>query len=496
MLRFASARTPGSKRLAPDRSAASMSIVPTTRSSEALIGSSTTRMRRLWYGRVPAAWRRARRSAQSASPSAGSQPKWQPSTTSCSGSSRASARTAVDLPVPFSPRMRTPPIVGTTALRIRASFIDSWPTIAVKGNEWRSSVTLTEPRLGRLARNQLLDQVLLLQELLRRDSDPLPTVVVVLKIGHDLPTLGVGTHREAELEPFRHTVLAVADDRQRVPISPRCRRTDADDRVDHGVGRRRGGRRTPCLDHGRAALLDDLDELPLEPAVVGDDFLDRQTGDAGVVSVRVLRGRVVSPDGQVRDRGHRNLGLLRELGPRAVLVEPRHREPALLRDLGSVHAGDVAVGVAGVADDEDPDVARGCLRDSLALGPEDPAVDRQEIRALHSLLPGRGTDEQHPVRALERLLCLAGQDHAGEHGEGAVVELHRDAFQRLHRRLDLEHAEDDRLICTEHLAGGDPEEERVADLAGRTGDRDLDGHVPPAHITGNPSPDYGPPLNP
>jgi hypothetical protein len=29
--------------------------------------------------------------------------------------------------------MRTPPIVGTTALRIKASFIDSWPTIAVKG---------------------------------------------------------------------------------------------------------------------------------------------------------------------------------------------------------------------------------------------------------------------------------------------------------------------------------------------------------------------------
>src|SRR5437879_9647713 len=91
----------------------------------------------------------------------------------------------------------------------------------------------------------------------------------------------------SELEPFRHTVLAVADDRQRVPISPRCRRTDAYDRVDHGVGRRRGGRRTSCLDHGRAALLDDLDELPLEPAVVADDFLDRQTGDAGVVSVRV-----------------------------------------------------------------------------------------------------------------------------------------------------------------------------------------------------------------
>jgi len=29
--------------------------------------------------------------------------------------------------------MRTPAMVGTIAFRIRASFIDSWPTIAVKG---------------------------------------------------------------------------------------------------------------------------------------------------------------------------------------------------------------------------------------------------------------------------------------------------------------------------------------------------------------------------
>jgi len=38
--------------LEPVRRAASMSMVPTTRSSEALIGSSTTRMRLLWEGRM------------------------------------------------------------------------------------------------------------------------------------------------------------------------------------------------------------------------------------------------------------------------------------------------------------------------------------------------------------------------------------------------------------------------------------------------------------
>src|SRR6266566_6821684 len=147
MLRLALARTPGSNFFDPVRRAASMSMVPTTRSSEALMGSSTTRMRLLWEGRRPADLSLVWQSSQRASLSEGSQPKWQPSTTSCSGRSLARARTAVDLPVPFSPRMRTPPMVGTTALRIRASFMDSWPTIAVKGKLWRSSVMLTGFRL-------------------------------------------------------------------------------------------------------------------------------------------------------------------------------------------------------------------------------------------------------------------------------------------------------------------------------------------------------------
>src|ERR1700686_4947907 len=45
-----------------------------------------------------------------------------------------SARTAVDLAVPRSPRMRTPPIAGLIALWTSAVFIASCPTSAVKGS--------------------------------------------------------------------------------------------------------------------------------------------------------------------------------------------------------------------------------------------------------------------------------------------------------------------------------------------------------------------------
>ena len=41
-------------------------------------------------------------------------------------------RTAVDLAVPFCPRISTPPMEGSMALHTRAFFIFSWPRIAEK----------------------------------------------------------------------------------------------------------------------------------------------------------------------------------------------------------------------------------------------------------------------------------------------------------------------------------------------------------------------------
>src|SRR5262249_21704519 len=73
-------------------------------------------------------------SAQRLRSSAGSQLKRQPSTTEIRGRRSASARTAVDFPVPPCPMIKTPPINGSTTLRINASFISSWPTMAVNGN--------------------------------------------------------------------------------------------------------------------------------------------------------------------------------------------------------------------------------------------------------------------------------------------------------------------------------------------------------------------------
>ena len=86
-------------------------------------------------------------------------------------------------------------------------------------------------------------------------------------------------------------------------------------------------------------------------------------------------------------------------------------------------------------------------------------------------------DEQRVVGVLERGHRIAVRRHAGEQREGAVVELHHHALERLLRLLvgNLEQLQDHGLVLAEHLAGGDAKEQGIADLAGGAGDGDADG---------------------
>src|SRR4029077_338908 len=86
-----------------------------------------------------------------------------------------------------------------------------------------------------------------------------------------------------------------------------------------------------------------------------------------------------------------------------------------------------------------------------------------------------GADEQRDVRAVEGLLRVVRDVDATQQREGAVVELHGRSLRRLDRGGDLERAQLPLGVRAEHLAGGDPEEDRVADLAGRSGDCHVDG---------------------
>ena len=88
---------------------------------------------RLAIGKTSPRATRSRHSVHQVAGLSGSQMKRQSLTTRTLGSKAARARAAVDLAVPRSPRMSTPPMRGSTALSTRARRMRSWPTIAVNG---------------------------------------------------------------------------------------------------------------------------------------------------------------------------------------------------------------------------------------------------------------------------------------------------------------------------------------------------------------------------
>ena len=203
--------------------------------------------------------------------------------------------------------------------------------------------------------------------------------------------------------------------------------------------------------------------------MVGNHLRGGLSADEGVVKVRILGRRVVAPDDRVRHLADMNAGLAGELGLGPILVEAGHREPALFRHLGGRVHGDETVGIAGIADDEGAHVRSGVLRDSLTLSGENLAVDAEEILALHSRLARHTANEQGPVHVVKTDIEVGGRPDLGQKRKGTVVELHDDALERLHARLDLDQAQRHFLLRTEHRAAGDAKEKGITDLAGGAG---------------------------
>jgi hypothetical protein len=148
--------------------------------------------------------------------------------------------------------------------------------------------------------------------------------------------------------------------------------------------------------------------------------------------------------------------------------------------------GRSGVGVGRVAHHQHLDVAAGAGVQGTALGGEDLRVGGQQIGTLHARAARAGAHKQRVVGALERGHRVAVRLHAREQREGAVVEFHHHALERVLRLLvgDLQQLQDHRLVLAEHLAAGDAEQQGIADLAGGAGDGHADGLLGGAHGQG------------
>ena len=88
-----------------------------------------------------------------------------------------------------------------------------------------------------------------------------------------------------------------------------------------------------------------------------------------------------------------------------------------------------------------------------------------------------GADQQRVVGVLEAGLGRGVGLHAGQQREGAVLELHHHALERLLGLLvrDFQQLQDHGLVLAQHFARGDAEQQGVTDLTGGAGDGDADG---------------------
>ena len=169
--------------------------------------------------------------------------------------------------------------------------------------------------------------------------------------------------------------------------------------------------------------------------------------------------------------------LLGELRDRAVLVQPRHRGEALGAGCRARCCSAISAFVlAGLPTTSTAHVVGGAGVERLALRLEDLPVGLEQVGALHALRARPRAHQQRDVHAVEGLARVVEDLGRGEQREGAVLQLQRGALGGLDGVGDLEQAQVDLLVGAEHLAAGDAEQQRVADLAGGAGDGDGGGH--------------------
>ena len=109
----------------------------------------------------------------------------------------------------------------------------------------------------------------------------------------------------------------------------------------------------------------------------------------------------------------------------------------------------------------------------LALADENLAVDAEQVLAFHARLARHAADEQRPIHTAKTFIEVGRRHHTLEQRKRAIVQFHDDALERAERGRNFDQMKYERLIRSEHRAGGDAKQERVTNLAGGAGDCDF-----------------------
>ncbi len=240
--------------------------------------------------------------------------------------------------------------------------------------------------------------------------------------------------------------------------------------VDSGRGSRSGRRGATCFDDRRAALLHGGDKVVFVPVALNQ--IERSFAvDFALSQIRVLGGTVVAPDDHVFNVGDVLTGFLCQLGQGAVVIQTRHGGELTCVQIRRVAGSNQRVGVGRVTDDQHFYITAGVIVQCFTLNGEDRCVGFQQVFTLHAWATRTGANQQGEISVFERDVRIISGNDVLYQREGTVVNFHYHAVQGVHCLGNFQKLENDRLIRPQHVASGDAENKRVADLTGAAGNR-------------------------
>ena len=144
--------------------------------------------------------------------------------------------------------------------------------------------------------------------------------------------------------------------------------------------------------NNRAAAFGDSRDQFVNVPVFSDQIQRRLAGNGGIGQVREHRAAVVAPNGELGNLSDGGIGLLSNLSQSAVFIQTHHGGEVARVEVRSAATSDVGVGIAGVTDNQNFDVAVGDFVHCLTLFNEDLRIGGQKIGSLHIGRTGTGTD--------------------------------------------------------------------------------------------------------
>jgi hypothetical protein len=178
---------------------------------------------------------------------------------------------------------------------------------------------------------------------------------------------------------------------------------------------------------------------------------------------------VVTPDAQFVDVSHLASSLKSQLGKGSVVVQPGHGGEVLLWDTLSVLLEDEAVGVGWVSNDDGLAVSLGVISHGLSNSNKDLTIIFQKVGTLHTWSSWLSANHEGVVDVGESGDWVSAAHNFIEEWESAIVELSHDSSEGLGGEWEIDQVEDDSLVLSKELSGGDSEQDGVGDVTSGTG---------------------------